>query len=598
MFQVNNSDSTKNDTTIDETSDEDQPLPKCNDATEHRCNDVTRRCIPRRYVMNGRKDCVGNGDETKPLPFCFKESEVRCNKTCLPKNRAFNCTFNKSLGCTGNCAKCIKNKKYIKQSEVCNGYFDCEDKSDECTCQRNKTISVHESCFETYKSLSSKLNFTEKQFQCADGTKNISLDKKLDGTSDCKDFSDECTFVNDDYSSSKEMIRDVVLKLYFWVVSVIIMFGNSCIFYFTLKKLDRSRAKSSVLYFNRILIGNLALSDSLMGIVLFTLLIKSHLLSGEYCEHEFEWRTSHTCNFIGVLSSVSSQTSINLVVLMTVLRLRTTLSPFRSQVIHKKTFAFLVFFCWLFAVVCAVMPLQSVVEYVHIEPNPFFISNRVNRTVVDEFIKDTLLIMNRSSLSALQRPEWWKLPGEITTSFPERNIKIRRYFGYFNLHSVCFPDFFKPTTEQGFIRIFVACFNGLVLIFVAVTYLIIYNVATKNHSGDSSSPVNKTKIKENDRMKLRMTLVVVFDVLMLIPIIIMSIINGVSPNLLQPHVCAVASIILLPISSFANPLLYGRVHRKVLEKVRQLLVERKKVAAHHDNEVTDSSVNHTKVTVM
>lgn len=341
---------------------------------------------------------------------------------------------------------------FIKSSEICNGKFDCKDKSDECACQTNRSLNIRESCLETYKSLSLRLNFTESYFQCADHTKNISLRKKFDGNFDCGDFSDECTFVHDYFSSNEKMIRDVALKLYFWIVTIIILFGNSFIFYFTLKKLGRSRVESSALYFNRILIGNLAVSDSLMGVVLFILLVKSHLLSGSYCKHEFEWRTSHTCNLVGVLSSISSQTSVNLVVLMTVLRLRTTLRPFCSRVVRKSTFAFLVFFCWVFAVVGAVVPLMSVVEFVHIEPSPFFAGNRINRTVLDEFVKDTLVLMNRSSVTDLQRREWWKVPVEIVESFPEREVKVRRYFGYFNLHSVCFPDFFKPTTEQVFLK--------------------------------------------------------------------------------------------------------------------------------------------------
>ena len=132
----------------------------------------------------------------------------------------------------------------------------------------------------------------------------------------------------------------------------------------------------------------------------------------------------------------------------------------------------------------------------------------------------------------------------------------------------------------------------MVLIFVAVTYLIIYNVVTKDNSG-GNSPLSKLKAEENERMKLRITLVVVFDVLMLIPIIIMSIVNGVSPNLLQPHACAVASIILLPVSSFANPLLYGRVHRKVAEKARGILKSKEKKTCNEEE-----SADHTRVTVM
>ena len=67
-------------------------------------------------------------------------------------------------------------------------------------------------------------------------------------------------------------------------------------------KLKKAESKSSVNYVNTFLLCQLAVSDLVMGVSLLILSVKSLGYSGQYCIHDFEWRTSTTCNVVGVLA--------------------------------------------------------------------------------------------------------------------------------------------------------------------------------------------------------------------------------------------------------------------------------------------------------
>ena len=66
-----------------------QELPKitCDNATEFECQDDTKRCIPREWVLDNQPDCSDFSDEKLPLPFCHS-SEFACpSGRCLHRYR-------------------------------------------------------------------------------------------------------------------------------------------------------------------------------------------------------------------------------------------------------------------------------------------------------------------------------------------------------------------------------------------------------------------------------------------------------------------------------------------------------------------------------
>ena len=67
-----------------------QVIPKitCDNTTEFECQDTTKRCIPREWVLDGQSDCKNSSDENSPLPFCTS-SEFACpvSRRCVPRYR-------------------------------------------------------------------------------------------------------------------------------------------------------------------------------------------------------------------------------------------------------------------------------------------------------------------------------------------------------------------------------------------------------------------------------------------------------------------------------------------------------------------------------
>ena len=108
---------------------------------------------------------------------------------------------------------------------------------------------------------------------------------------------------------------------------------------------------------NKIMIVHLAFSDSLMGIYLFLIIIKTLQFSGNYCIQQVSWLQGTECTFLGVLAVISSQSSILLMVLMTSYRLYGVTNPFRAEKISGRMICCASFTIWTIAILLAVIPL-------------------------------------------------------------------------------------------------------------------------------------------------------------------------------------------------------------------------------------------------
>lgn len=104
-------------------------------------------------------------------------------------------------------------------------------------------------------------------------------------------------------------------------------------------------------------IKNLALADLLMGIYLFIIAYHDTLFRGEYIRHEESWRGSWQCNFCGLLSTISSESSVFTLTIITIDRYLSVLYPF-SLKRRTKTFAMMSMSAvWIVAILLAVVPL-------------------------------------------------------------------------------------------------------------------------------------------------------------------------------------------------------------------------------------------------
>ena len=62
-----------------------------------------------------------------------------------------------------------------------------------------------------------------------------------------------------------------------------------------------------------LLVTNLAVSDALMGLYMITLAGADLHYKGRYIENSLEWRQSALCQILGVISTISSEVSSDVI---------------------------------------------------------------------------------------------------------------------------------------------------------------------------------------------------------------------------------------------------------------------------------------------
>ena len=287
-------------------------------------------------LLHGNKIEFYNSDRN--LSFNFKRNSVFevCKDNLLVCPWYFRCDSNKY--------------ELIEIKKVCDFNLDCEDQSDEKFCS------------------------TETHFNCTSGSP-VSVDKEKvnDNNLDCEDRSDECK--ENSISSIKEMIKNVHLRRFIWVsLSGIVLF-NLLVVKKSLKKFRKISDTHSNKYFNLLFILNLSMSDFIFGFVLAAITFSSYKFSGRYCSIDYEWRSSLICTTIGILTLSSSQTSLNILALMTYFRLYCVYKPFESLDIKKRKVYIALLVCWAFSFILSIIPIVYKNEFMQkIVVSKFFFS--------------------------------------------------------------------------------------------------------------------------------------------------------------------------------------------------------------------------------
>uniref|UniRef100_H2ZF21 G-protein coupled receptors family 1 profile domain-containing protein n=1 Tax=Ciona savignyi TaxID=51511 RepID=H2ZF21_CIOSA len=188
------------------------------------------------------------------------------------------------------------------------------------------------------------------------------------GVRDCADYSDECPpeiFINNALTSRTEMIKNPFFKTMVWIMALLAILGNSRVFVILCKSLwsNRKKAKSaqasSVSTVNKLLILNLSIADFLMGISLLIIASKSAQYSGQYCLRDMNWRSSGTCNTVGVLSVISSEASVFTLVCITSYRLYSVYFPIQTRTLSRRVCGWWIVCIWTISFTIALIPLAD-----------------------------------------------------------------------------------------------------------------------------------------------------------------------------------------------------------------------------------------------
>uniref|UniRef100_A0A8C7ZWI7 Relaxin family peptide receptor 1 n=1 Tax=Oryzias sinensis TaxID=183150 RepID=A0A8C7ZWI7_9TELE len=159
-----------------------------------------------------------------------------------------------------------------------------------------------------------------------------------------------CKPNTDGISSFENLLANIVLRVFVWVVSATTCFGN--IFVICMRSYIRSENK-----LHAMCIISLCCADGLMGVYLFMIGSYDLKFRGEYNRHAQSWMDSTQCQIIGALAMLSTEVSVLLLTYLTLEKYICIVYPFQYLTPGRRRTVTILTSIWVFGLIIAFLPL-------------------------------------------------------------------------------------------------------------------------------------------------------------------------------------------------------------------------------------------------
>ena len=556
-----------------------------------------RLLISSTQVCDGVGDCFDLSDEclceayfsTSMCTNIFEEETAYCFDSVMlhaKHNSLYNNTKSKIItgGTKNPFIECYTKYNASIFATVSDGRPECKDYSDECQCQDPPAFcndscrslipmgdrycdGVVDTAWQFINNTGCPQGFDElncsKRFRCkANGKISIDVLQLCDGKSDCDDGLDEqnCPSASNRktiFSSDTEMIANPIIKSAFWIIGLIVIFGNAYVIITTVVFLKK-RSPIDSIGFQRVIILNIAIADFIMGIYLLTTAAFSEYFSGYYGDVDLEWRSSLSCSFIGSLAVISSELSCFLLVVLMAFRLKNISRAIESLTSSLRPWKVCIIFAWLLSLVLSFAPLLNATSryFTHsFSYSSSFQNGTWNASNLEQFACRFAVLANSTMTN---HGNEFHSAAKFVESNLLRDSSVH-LFGYYGGTSVCLPRFYVGLGESSWeYTIAVITINFLSFLFIALGYVLMYKFSSK-----SSKTVRSSKSKEQTaKMQKRIARIIATDFCCWIPISILAYVRlGI---VFSDIAYQISAVILLPINSALNPFLFSALPNKLI----------------------------------
>ena len=481
-----------------------------------------------------RKFSIFEMNEINQLTFVYKNKESR-----MYENRMFQC----------------RNDRCIDFKHVCNLVDDCGDGSDETVCSNN--------------------------FVCDEPRRFIARSQKCNGRIDCNDHSDEC---NDD--CGRQIIPGTSLELFSWFVGLVAVVLNSVKLFKNIKILV-ARGYTNALN-DKVLTTVLHLGDLLTGFYLLTIAIVDSIVYGSsYCVHRFRWLSSNTCAFLGILSTFGAQISLLTMTCLSIFRAigSTKIQMYTSKHGALKMFTIVVIII-IISFFIAYTPLIDRYEDYFVDGMTYMNSEiKIFPSMVTKEIHLDLIKKHygRIRINSDMSWSWRKIIQLIDGMFSRQYGGLgRRKIHFYGNDGVCLFKYFvsKEDTQKAYVwgslLWNVSCF---LIIFICYIKVMFFSKKFERKRAIRKPPrPNQVEIDPNEdtlETQQYIAAVILTDFVCWIPFVILCSLHFFEVMDAKP-LYSVSSIVLLPINSLINPVLYNNflvsTIKGVLNRARHWLI--------------------------
>ena len=296
-------------------------------------------------------------------------------------------------------------------------------------------------------------------------------------------------------------MRSQMLRVLMWIFGLSALLGNGFVIFWRLiphKRQERRKTKSSQV--QSILVTNLALGDGLMGVYMMIIASADMYYRGVYIVYAEEWQRSIVCKVAGLLSVLSSETSVFFMTIISIDRFLSIVFPFSQVNLSPKTAKVAAVIIWFLTIVLSLMPVWV---------RQYFGSEYYGRSSVCLALPLTT-----------ERPDGWQ----------------------YSVALFLFVNLFAFT-------IILVCYLGIFII-------------VKKSAGKTTN-TRKTSAAQQLEFAMRMGFLVGTDFVCWMPIIIMGFLSLTKQATIPAIVYVWSAVVILPINSALNPFLFTILTREM-----------------------------------
>ena len=441
----------------------------------------------------------------------------------------------------------------VTYDKVCDLVDDCGDGSDEHKCVNS--------------------------FKCGNG-ELIPITNLQDGNIDCSDFSDECGQTSG-LGLNNRVIGSSILSSLGWLIGLTAVLLNSVVIFRSV--LDLRDCQSQIKLMNRTMVLMISFGDFLVGSYLVVISILNVTSEENYCRERYIWLTSDICAILGITSTFGSQISL---LAMTILSMNRVLTIRRITGHESLTWLrrFKVLLCALgmasFSFFVSIFPLLPSQENFFVNgqsypENPLFIGAPTKQQYIKIISSYYHTVMGNSDMT------WATVRRLVEGMFTQDygGVRATKLHFYGNDGVCLFKYFVTPEDPQWIYTAIVLLVNIICFAVITINYIFIHSLSVSSANSTvvirrktrrKSCSVNQTLARRNNALQRKISLIILTDFACWVPFICTCVLHYLQVVDASPWY-AIFSIVILPINSVINPLLYDNFVSVLWNKIRCFL---------------------------